>query len=159
MTPPSPTNPPATSLTKSLAAARATKILVRVSLAANIVVLIAVCTVLIAFSTAEPVTYVWGQPSHGRGILLSVYFAILAASMMLLCLHVRCADKAPVEYMVAALLAVQILYKITTPASAGPANPVAISNLCISVLHSATLFLLWRQHNSTKRQVSAEATL
>ena len=35
---------------------------------------------------------------------------------------------------------------ITTPATAGPANPVAISNLAISVLHAVTLALLWRQY-------------
>ncbi len=117
----------------------------RISLAANVLILIAVCTVLIAFGKSEPVTYVWGPPTDGRGILLSVYFAILVASMALLALHVFYADKTPTEYMVAALLSVQILYKISTPATAGPGNPVAISNLAISVLHSVTLALLWRR--------------
>jgi hypothetical protein len=48
--------------------------------------------------------------------------------------------------MAAALLATQVLYKVSTPATAGPANPVALSNLGISALHAATLALLWRQH-------------
>lgn len=121
-------------------------VFVRISLAVNAAVLIVVCLVLIAFSSSEPVVYAWGPPTAGRGILLSIYFAILAASLLLLWLHVRCADKSAAEHMVAALLAVQILYKITTPATAGVSNPVAISNLCISVLHAATLSLLWRQY-------------
>jgi hypothetical protein len=53
--------------------------------------------------------------------------------------------------MIAALLTTQILYKITTPATAGPANPVAISNLCISVLHATTLYLLWQKHTAAIR--------
>ncbi len=122
----------------------------RASLAVNIAVLLAVCTVLIAFSTSEPVIYSWGPPTPGRGILLSVYFSILFLSALLLWLHVRVRDKAAVELMSAALLAAQILYKITTPATAGPSNPVAISNLAISVLHAVTLYLLWKQHRSAK---------
>lgn len=53
--------------------------------------------------------------------------------------------------MIAALLTTQILYKITTPATAGPSNPVAISNLCISVLHATTLYLLWQKHTAAIR--------
>lgn len=128
---------------------------VRISLAANIGILIAVCTVLLAFGTSEPVEYCWGVPTAGRGILLSVYFSILAASIALLGLHVFCEDTPTIEHMVAALLATQILYKVTTPATAGPANPVAISNLAISVLHAVTLWLLWRGY-TTQRVVSNE---
>ena len=119
---------------------------VRLSLGVNVVVLIAVCLVLLAFSDSEPVVFVWGPPTAGRGILLSVYFAILVDSALLLWLHVRCTDKAAVEHMVAALLATQILYKISTPATAGASNPVAISNLAISAVHAVTLSLLWRHH-------------
>ena len=118
----------------------------RLSLAVNIAVLVAVCLVLLAFGDSEPVVFVWGPPTAARGILLSVYLAILADSGALLWLHVRCADKSAVEHMVAALLATQVLYKVTTPATAGPANPVAISNLGISALHAVTLALLWRKH-------------
>ena len=118
----------------------------RASLAVNVAVLVAVCTVLIAFGSSEPVIFSWGPPTAGRGILLSVYLSILTLSLLLLVLHVRCADKAAIEHMVAALLAAQILYKITTPATAGASNPVAISNLAISVLHAVTLYLIWRRH-------------
>lgn len=121
-------------------------VFIRASLVTNIAVLVVVCTVLIAFGSSEPVVFAWGPPTAGRGILLSIYFAILANSLLLLWLHARCADKSAVEHAVAALLSTQILYKITTPATAGPANPVAISNLAISALHASTLYHLWRQH-------------
>jgi hypothetical protein len=123
---------------------------VRSSLAVNIAVLLAVCTVLIAFSSDARVTYSWGPPTAGRGILLSVYFSILILSVLLMVLHIRCADTAAVEHMVAALLAAQILYKITTPATAGASNPVAISNLAISVLHAVTLYKIWRRYKGWK---------
>ena len=126
---------------------KACLIFVRISLAVNIAVLIAVCTVLVAFSSSEPVIYTWGPPTPGRGILLSIYFAILVVSIVLLTLHINTHSagntRTAVESMVAALLSTQILYKITTPATAGAANPVAISNLCISALHAVTLYLLW----------------
>lgn len=125
---------------------KATNIMIRISLKINVVVLIAVCSVLIAFSNSHPVVSVWGPPTAGRGILLSVYFAILFVSVLLFVCHIHNENKTPIEHMVAALLMTQILYKITTPATAGASNPVAISNLVVSVLHLGTLFLLWRQH-------------
>lgn len=133
----------------------------RVSLGVNIVVLIAVCTVLIAFSTSEPVLYSWGPPTAGRGILLSIYFSILFVSIGLLLAHSKTSnssEKAVVEHMIAALLSTQILYKITTPATAGPANPVAISNLCISALHCWTLYLLWQKHIAAVRIENGDDT-
>ena len=46
---------------------------------------------------------------------------------------------------VAALLAVQVLYKITTPLTTGAiSNPVVISNLLIAAVHAATLMVLLR---------------
>jgi hypothetical protein len=111
----------------------------RVSLAVNVLILVAVCLVLVAFSSSELVNDAWGPPTAGRGILLSVYFAILVDSVVLLWLHL------------AALLATQVLYKVTTPASAGTSNPVAICNLAVSALHAVTLALLWRQYKNVKR--------
>ena len=73
-------------------------------------VLIAVCLILLAFSTSEPVVSVWGPPTAARGILLSVYFAILVIHVLLLWLHVRCVDELTIEHTAAALLATQILY-------------------------------------------------
>jgi hypothetical protein len=130
-------------------------IFVRISLAVNIAVLVVVCTVLLAFSSSEPVVFAWGPPTAGRGILLSIYFAILGVSALLMWLHVRCADKSAIEHMAAALLATQILYKVTTPATAGPSNPVAISNLGISALHAVTLSHLWRLHKGSAAPLAA----
>ena len=143
---------------------KACKLFVHISLGVNIVVLIIVCTVLIAFSSSEPVIFTWGPPTAGRGILLSIYFSILVVSIILLGLYMhtnkssddKCNNKSNsnrnvIEHMVAALLLTQILYKITTPATAGPTNPVAISNLCISALHAVTLYLLWQTIRAAAR--------
>ena len=137
------------------------EIFVRISLVVNVVVLITVCIVLIAFSSSEPVIYAWGPSTSGRGILLSVYFAILFVSILLLGLHVYCSNRSAIEHMVVALLTTQILYKITTPATAGPSNPVAISNLAISILHAVTLSLLlqrYKSRSSPKNNNSANQT-
>jgi hypothetical protein len=133
------------------------KAFVRLSLAVNIVVLIPVCTVLIAFSSSEPVDYAWGQPTSGRGILLSIYFAFLIVSILLLAMHSRNSDNAAIHHMVAALLATQIMKKVTTPATVGAENPVAISNLCISALHVVTLYLLWKGRQQNEVQVSEQS--
>lgn len=128
------------------------ELLTVISLTINIAVLLAVCTVLVAFPESDRIIFVWGPPTAGRGILLSVYFSILALSIILVVLNKRCTDKAPVQYMVAALLAAQILYKVTTPATAGATNPVALSNLAISVVHACTLYALWQHHSRRASQ-------
>jgi hypothetical protein len=47
--------------------------------------------------------------------------------------------------LVAPLLLVQILYKLTTPFTVGSfTNPVVISNLLVAVLHLITLSLILR---------------
>ena len=38
--------------------------------------------------------------------------------------------------MVAALLAVQVTYKLTTPITAGTSNPVVLSNVLVSCVHT-----------------------
>jgi hypothetical protein len=115
---------------------KTSKAFVSLSLTLGVFVLIAVCTVLIAFGSSEPVIYSWGSPSSGRGILLSIYFAILFVSVLLLTMHSRNLNNAAIHHMVVVLLATQIIYKVSTPATAGAANPVAISNLYISGVHA-----------------------
>jgi len=111
------------------------KKLIVLSLLLNIAVLIPVCAGLIMDAS-------WAQASYGaatpaRGILLSVYLSILITSFLLL------AFRDPRS--VAALLSVQILYKITTPVTVGAFdNPVVISNLGIAVFHAITLLIIWR---------------
>ena len=101
-----------------------------VSMILNIVVLVPI-VVLMALK-AKLVDDTWGSFTAARGILWSIYFAILVASIALLLL--------PIPAFVAALLSVQIIYKITTPFTVGRiGHPVVISNLVISAVHAITL--------------------
>jgi hypothetical protein len=72
-----------------------------------------------------------------RGILLSIYLSILLASCLFLVFRNPSS--------VAALLMVQILYKLTTPVTVGTLqNPVVVSNLGIAIFHTLTLVVIWR---------------
>lgn len=103
------------------------------SLFLNLAVLVPVCASLLLSAPWTDAAY--GPPSPARGILLSIYLAIGAVSALLLF--------RPVPAAVAALLAVQILYKITTPVTTGSiSNPVVISNLLIAGFHAATVIVL-----------------
>lgn len=109
------------------------KKMILASLLTNVVVLIPVCVSLIL--DASWVAEVYGAASAARGILLSVYGAILVVSMGLLF------KREPI--LVAPLLLVQVLYKLTTPFTVGSfANPVVISNIVISAMHLTTLGLI-----------------
>lgn len=113
--------------------------LIYASLALNIFVLVPVCLGLI--NKADWTLAAYGPDSAARGILLSVYLAILACSVGLLF--------KPVPAMVAALLLVQIIYKFTTPFTVGTfGNPVVISNLAIAAFHSITLWAIWKGSGS-----------
>lgn len=111
------------------------KRLIVFSLLLNIAVLIPVCAGLITDANWSRASY--GDAAPARGILLSVYLSILCASCLLLVFRE--------PRSVAALLSVQILYKITTPVTVGTFhNPVVISNLGIAVFHAITLLFIWR---------------
>ena len=104
--------------------------LIRLSLALNVAVLVPVTAGLIRNAGWTAAAY--GAPSPARGILLSIYLAIMLVSIGLLF--------KPLPAMVAALLIVQIVYKVTTPISVGTlANPVVLSNLAIAAFHAVTL--------------------
>jgi hypothetical protein len=104
--------------------------LVAASLLLNIVVLIPVSLGLIR--SAGWTRAAFGEFTPARGILLSIYLAILMASLLLL---VR-----PEPQRVATLLALQIAYKLTTPLTVGTLrNPVVLSNLGIAAFHLVTL--------------------
>ena len=47
--------------------------------------------------------------------------------------------------MVAALLAVQVTYKLTTPVTAGTSNPVVLINVLVSCVHIVALWSLLRK--------------
>jgi hypothetical protein len=111
------------------------RLMVVLSLLINVAVLVPVCAGLL--TDAPWATSVYGEATPARGILLSIYLAIGLVSVLLL---VRRELKA-----VAALLLVQVLYKVTTPLTVGTlANPVVVSNLVVAGFHTATLMCLWR---------------
>jgi hypothetical protein len=108
--------------------------LIYASLGLNIFVLVPVCLGLLG--KADWTVPAYGPDSAARGIVLSMYVAILAISAGLLF--------KPVPAMVAALLLVQIIYKFTTPFTVGSiANPVVVSNLAIAAFHAMTLWVIW----------------
>ncbi len=101
------------------------------SLALNLVVLFPVCAGLLL--RGARMTSVFGEWTPARGILLSIYLAIAAASALLLA--------RPDPRMASVLLALQIIYKVTTPFTVGTLrNPVVISNRAIAAAHLATLY-------------------
>ena len=109
--------------------------LILASLLLNIVVLVPVCASILG--NAGWVEAAYGPATPARGILLAIYLAILVASAGLLV--------KPLPHMVAALLIVQIVYKLLTPLTVGTlANPVVLSNLGIAAFHSVTLWSIWK---------------
>ena len=110
--------------------------MIRLSLLLNIAVLIPVCLGLLL--DAAWVVHAYGTATAARGILLSVYGAILIVSTVLLLRQEAT--------LVAPLLLVQVVYKLTTPLTVGSLqNPVVISNIVIAAVHLATLSLILRE--------------
>jgi hypothetical protein len=113
--------------------------LIIASLALNIAVLVPVCYGLL--TNASGSISAFGPATPARGILLSVYLAILICSAGLLF--------RPVPAMVALLLLVQIVYKVTTPFTVGSfTHPVVMSNLGIAAFHCITLWSIWKASGS-----------
>lgn len=103
----------------------------KLSLILNILVLIPVCSGL--FLKANWAAESYGIETPARGILLSIYLAILIFSAVLL---FKFDPK-----MVMALLSVQIVYKLLSPIMVGTiTNPVIISNIFIAVFHSYSVW-------------------
>ena len=102
----------------------------KLSLILNILVLIPVCTsLLLKFSWVNDS---FGIESPARGILLSIYLAILIFSAVLL-------FKFDPKFAMALLL-VQVVYKVLSPIMVGTlTNPVIISNLFIAAFHSYSI--------------------
>jgi hypothetical protein len=110
------------------------QLMVVLSLLINVAVLVPVCAGLLA--DASWATSAYGEGTPARAILLSNYLAIGLCSALLL---IRRDPRS-----VAALLLVQVLYKVTTPLTVGTvSNPVVVSNLVVAVVHTATLGCLW----------------
>jgi hypothetical protein len=110
--------------------------MIYISLAINIVVLVPI-VVLMAIKSPL-VDTAWGPLTEARAILWSIYIAILIASIFLVFM--------PIASFVAALLAVQVIYKLTTPFTVGSfRNPVVISNLVIATVHAVTLVSIFSE--------------
>lgn len=105
--------------------------MITLSLLLNVVVLVPVTTSLLV--RAPWVIRAYGDRSPARDILLAIYLAILAGSVMLLIVDARDA--------VVALLGVQIIYKVITAFTVQRAlsNPVVLSNLGIAAIHAVTV--------------------
>ena len=115
------------------------RFLIYASLGLNIFVLVPVCLGLL--NKADWTLPAYGAETAARGILLSVYLAILAVSVGLLF--------KPVPAMVGALLLVQIVYKFSTPFTVGSfGNPVVTANLAIAAFHSITVWVIWKGNGS-----------
>lgn len=108
--------------------------LIHISLLVNVAVL---TPILIFMSINSPrVVWAWGDFTPARGILMSIYFAIFATSVLLLI--------KPVPAFVFVVLLMQVIYKVTTPITVRSLkNPIVLSNLAISVLHVATLLSIF----------------
>jgi hypothetical protein len=107
-----------------------------ISLSLNILVLLPVVAGLIGDATWARAAF--GVRSPARGILTSVYLAILIASIALLALNFTVPDRAAGPAI--GLLTVQVIYKVLSPFLVGDAgHPVVRSNLAIAAVHTLTL--------------------
>jgi len=117
--------------------------MILLSLIINVAVLVPVSAGLLV--DASWVAAAYGDPSPARGILLSIYAAILLVSAWLLIERNA--------MLVAPLLLVQVIYKLTTPITVGSLiNPVVISNLVVAAVHLVTLVLIMRNLAGKRRQ-------
>ncbi|MFM7349870.1 MAG: hypothetical protein ACKO01_10345 [Erythrobacter sp.] len=108
--------------------------MVLASLALNIVVLLPVCVGLM--TRAHWTVAAFGDVTPARGILLSLYIALLISSAALLLM--------PVPAIVAGLLTLQIVYKVTTPFTVESiGNPVVLTNLAVAAVHAVTIVTIW----------------
>lgn len=107
----------------------------KLSLILNILVLIPVCSGILFNSFWAVDSY--GVDTPARGILLSIYLAILISSAILI-------FKFDPKFVMA-LLTVQIIYKLLSPFMVGSfTNPVIISNICIALFHMVSVWKLSR---------------
>ncbi|MEM7711778.1 MAG: hypothetical protein AAF264_13750 [Pseudomonadota bacterium] len=110
--------------------------MVHVSLVLNVAVLIPVLWSLLGDSSGAADAFGPDQPA--RRILVAVYLAIAALSVVLLAWPAGRVALAP------GLLTVQVVYKIATLPLLGIGHPVALANLGIAAVHAGTLWTLTR---------------
>jgi ABC-type uncharacterized transport system permease subunit len=112
-----------------------------VSTMLNIVVLIPVISVILL--DLLQVERVWGTNQASRQILVSIYIAILVASIGLLFL------RGQVKIVVSiTVFSMQIIYKFLTALIVvdSLSNPVVLSNLAINIVHLMTIFTVFKHY-------------
>lgn len=125
------------------------RVMVRLSLLLNVVVLTPICAGLMTDATWIRDAY--GPLTAARSILLSVYLSIGLVSVLLLL--------APEPRAVGALLTVQVVYKLTTPVTVGTLfNPVVISNLGIAAFHTVTIVIILLARQKWARAVGGSVS-
>ena len=114
------------------------KKMIRISLGVIILVL---TPIVFGMALGSPIIdRAWDEFTASRGILASIYFALLVLSTFLII--------KTIPVFVVPLLATQVIYKITTPFTVGTLlNPVVISNLGIAVLHLVTLWVIYNNQD------------
>ena len=115
--------------------------MVNLSAIINIAVLVPVISVILL--NLVQVERVWGENQPSREILVSVYIAILLASIGLYFL------KGQTQLIVAVtIFSLQIIYKTLTAVLVTDAffNPVVLSNLAINVVHISTLYVVFKHY-------------
>ena len=115
--------------------------MVNLSAIINIVILVPVISVILL--NLVQVERVWGENQPSREILVSVYIAILLASIGLYFL------KGQTQLIVAVtIFSLQIIYKTLTAVLVTDAffNPVVLSNLAINVVHISTLYVVFKHY-------------
>lgn len=105
-------------------------LLPRLALVLNILILLPVCMGLLV--DAPWIERAYGEITDSRSILLAVYLAILAASIIL---FIR-----PDRRAIATLLAIQVFYKVLTPLTTGSLlHPVVLTNMGVAIFHLMAL--------------------
>lgn len=108
--------------------------MVPVALVLNLLILVPLCAALLSRNPRMDQSF--GPETDARLILTSVYIAIAVVSAaLLLALWSGAAWVLPASL---ALLAVQIVYKLTTAALVGVASPVVMTNLFVVAVQLAT---------------------
>jgi predicted neutral ceramidase superfamily lipid hydrolase len=115
--------------------------MIQISTILNIIVLIPVISVILL--DLELVERAWGPNQASRQILVSIYIAILAASVALLFLKGHAKTSIAVT-----VFSMQIIYKTLTAIFVVNAftNPVVLSNLAINIVHLTTLFVMFKHY-------------
>jgi hypothetical protein len=115
--------------------------MLKISTILNIVVLIPVISVILL--DLVQVERVWGPNQPSRQILVSLYLAILIASIALFFL------KSKAQRLIAVtIFSMQVVYKTLTAIFVVNAltNPVVLSNLAINVVHLFTIYTIFKHH-------------